>query len=231
MFKFRLMVWIAPFLFLFAACTQSDPLNSNEEPAVIETTQAAATAVPTGPTPEPTADPTETPASVAPIVETAVNSSPQIDDSDTTTGSGAKPANLITAEPIFTGGDLQFAGWSPDGRYLAYFEYTEEQVAESPVEGLRGTYPGTFVFYDTQTGEKCTDYPISGFFGYEGSGSGAQWRWLPDGQMLISLPDGQLLQTEAPCEPGENIAALFPNPISSIGSLSPNESVLQKSQE
>jgi len=62
---------------------------------------------------------------------------------------------------------------SPDGRYLAYFEYTEEQVAESPAEGLRGTYPGTFVFYDTQTGEKCTDYPYSGLFSYEGSDSDA----------------------------------------------------------
>lgn len=142
------------------------------------------------------------------------------------TGSGTNesdPTSVITAEPIFTGGDLQFVGWSPNGRYLAYYEYTEEQVAESPVEGLRGTYPGTFVFYDVQTGEKCTDYPFSGFFNYEGGGSGSQWRWLPNGQLLLSLPDGQLLQNDAPCEPGENLVALFPTLPSSIGSLSPND--------
>ena len=133
------------------------------------------------------------------------------------------PARLITAEPIFTGGDLQFADWSPDGRYLAYFEYTEEQVATSPVEGLRGTYPGTFVFYDTQTGEKCTEYPLSGLFNYEGGGSGTQWRWLPDGRLLINVPDGQLLLTDAPCVAGENIAAQFDEPITSIGAFSPDE--------
>jgi hypothetical protein len=139
------------------------------------------------------------------------------------TDGAANQTRLIMTEPLFTGGDLQFAGWSHDGRHLAYFEYTEEQVASAPFEGLRGSYPGTFVFYDTQTGEKCKEYPFSGFFPTEGPGGGRQWRWLPDGQLLLNLPDGQLLQTEAPCTAGENIAPLFPTPIASFGDFSPDE--------
>jgi hypothetical protein len=117
---------------------------------------------------------------------------------------------------------MQFVEWSPDGRYLAYFEYSEEQVATQPVEGLRGTYPGTFVFYDTQTGEKCTDYPFSGYFSYEGDTSGALWRWLPDGRLLINAADGWAL-TNAPCEAGINISEQLGIPIGSLGSFSPDE--------
>lgn len=216
--KFRLLAWITVFFIVFTACTHSEPI---EVPTVVEAPQPAATAVPI----KPTATPTETPADAEPNPTPGTNS--DIGDSQPTptlpNDSLANQIHLITDGPIFTGGDLQFAGWSPDGRYLAYYEYTEEQVAESPVEGLRGTYPGTFVFYDTQTSEKCANYPISGFFSYEGARSSTQWRWLPSGHLLINLPDGQLLQTETPCEPGENVAPLFPNSISAIGSLSPNE--------
>ncbi|MAT97353.1 MAG: hypothetical protein CL608_09445 [Anaerolineaceae bacterium] len=228
MSKFRLLMPIVIFLIFLAACTQTE---AGEEPTLVGVTPPAATAVastalstgPTEPILEPTAQPTETPAPTATTEETAVSTPPPVDNSNTTTGSSDDQTILITTEPIFAGGDLQFVGWSPDSRYLAYYEYTEEQVAESPVEGLRGTYPGTFVFYDTQTGEKCTDYPFSGLFNYEGGGSGVLWRWLPNGQLLLSLPDGQLIQTDAPCEPGQNRGALFPASVSSIGSLSPND--------
>lgn len=203
MIKFRLLTWLLVFWLVGSACAQTD---SREEPIIEDVTQLAATAVP----PLPTAT-----ASPLPATETEPTAVP--------TKASTSQVRLVTDEPIFTGGDLQFVGWSPDGRYLAYYEYTEEQVAESPAEGLRGSYPGTLVFYDTQTGAKCTDYPYSGFFAYEGAGSGSPWRWLPNGQLLLSLPDGQLLQTEAPCQAGENFAALFPAPISSIGNLSPNE--------
>lgn len=138
----------------------------------------------------------------------------------------AQQSNLVSAGPLFVGADLQYAGWSADGRYLAYFEYTEEQVEQSPVEGLRGTYPGTFVFYDTMTGEKCSDYPISGLFSYEGAGQDALWRWLPDGRLLISLPDGQLILTDAPCTPGQDFSSLFSSPVLAFGEMSPDGSWL-----
>jgi hypothetical protein len=198
MTKFRFLTWLLVGLFLASACT---PTNSNETPIV------EATAVPPQPTATTTPIPTETlPAAEPTAIPTAVPTS---------------SVRLITDEPIFTGGDLQFVGWSPDGRYLAYFEYTEEQVAESPAEGLRGTYPGTFVFYDTETGEKCSDYPYSGFFSYEGSDSGAPWRWLTDGQLLLAF-DGRLVQTSAPCAAETDLAHIFPEPISAIQATSPN---------
>ncbi|MBK8901555.1 MAG: hypothetical protein IPM53_10255 [Anaerolineaceae bacterium] len=207
MIKFRPLTWLLVCLLLGSACAQT---NSGEEPIVEETAVVEAVTVIEATAPLPTATPRPTEA--APTAEpTAIP-----------TAVPTSAVRLITEAPIFTGGDLQFVGWSPDGRYLAYFEYTEEQVAESPAEGLRGTYPGTFVFYDTETGEKCTDYPYSGFFSYEGSDSGAPWHWLPDGQLLLALPGGQLLQTSAPCTAGEDLAALFPEPVSSLGPLSSN---------
>ena len=220
MHKLRLLVWMIVCLFVFVACT---PSEASEEPAAIETTQPTATAVSIEPTLMATATETTTDAEpeASPTAALADQATPTPPTNDSPNQSEA--TTLITAEPIFTGGDLQFVSWSPDGRYLAYYEYTEEQVAESPVEGLRGTYPGTFVFYDSQTGEKCTDYPFSGLFNYEGGGNGSQWLWLPNGELLLNLPDGQLVQTAAPCEPGENIAALLPQAISTIGPLSPNE--------
>lgn len=204
--QFRSLTWLLVWLLLGSACAQTE---AREEPIVEETAVAAATvaieatAVPPQPTatatPPPTAEPTPAP-----------------------TAAPTSSVRLITDEPIFTGGDLQFVGWSPDGRYLAYYEYTEEQVAESPAEGLRGAYPGTFVFYDTQTGEKCTDYPYSGLFSHEGSDSGAPWRWLPDGQLLLALPDDRLVQTSAPCAAETDLTQIFPETISSIGATSPN---------
>ena len=190
------------------ACAPSSEMAVVEtvavETAVSPTTIASPSPVPTKPTVTPMVTLTPTPVS---------SSTPE---------PSPVPDRLITAEPIFTGGDLQFVEWSPNGRYLAYYEYTDEQVAESPVEGLRGTYPGTFVFYDTQIGEKCTEYPLSGFFNYEGGGSGSQWRWLPDGRLLLNLPDGLLL-TEAPCVAGENVAGQVDEGITSIGTISPDE--------
>ncbi len=211
-------LWIISLVFLgAAACAPSNEVA--EAPVIQDVVEVVETAVsPTpsaSPSPAPTVETEPTPTPTATVTPTRL---PTVTPKVTPV-----PVHLITAEPVFTGGDLRFMSWSPNGRYLAYFEYTEEQVAESPVEGLRGTYPGTFVFYDTQTGEKCTNYPLGGFFAYEGGGSGPQWHWLSDGRLLINLPDGQLLLTEAPCKAGENIAAQFPEPISSFGAVSPDE--------
>lgn len=218
MIKFRSLTWLLVGLLLGSACTQT---HSGEEPFVEETAVVEAGAGIEATAPLPTTTPS--PTAAAPTAEPTTSP----------TAAPTSAIRLITAEPIFTGGDLQFVGWSPDGRYLAHFEYTEEQVAESPAEGLRGTYPGTFVFYDTQTGEKCTDYPYSGFFSYEGSDSGAPWRWLTDGQLLLALPDGRLVQTSAPCAAEEDLTQIFPEPISAFQATSPNgqKLILQSSSQ
>ncbi len=123
---------------------------------------------------------------------------------------------LITDEPIFVGGDVRLQGWSPDGRFLAYFEYTEEELAQSPVY-IRGTAHGTLIFYDTVTGQKCQRYSLDGRFPYEGPEFGQRFTWLPNGDLLIFTEDGQAIQADAPCGDEENLTALFPEPIQSIG--------------
>ena len=126
-------------------------------------------------------------------------------------------AILITDDPIFVGGDVRLQGWSSDGRFLAYFEYTEEQIAQSPVSDLPGTAQGTFTFYDTVTGQKCQRYSLDGRFSHEGPGYGQRFTWLPNGDLLICTDDGQAIQADPPCGQEENLTALFPEPIQSIG--------------
>ena len=87
--------------------------------------------------------------------------------SPTATPTPDPDAILITDDPIFVGGDVRLQGWSPDGRYLAYFEYTEEELAPYPVY-IRGSAHGTLIFYDTVTRQKCQRYPLDGRFPYEG---------------------------------------------------------------
>lgn len=134
-------------------------------------------------------------------------------------------AILITDEPIFVGGDMRLLGWSPDGRFLAYFEYTVEQIAESPVD-IPGTAPGTFTFYDTVTGQKCQRYSMDGRFPYEGPGCGRRFTWLANGDLLIFTQDGQIIQTNVPCGQEEDLTALFPKRVLNILSHSPGEQLL-----
>ncbi|MCB9418955.1 MAG: hypothetical protein H6667_04085 [Ardenticatenaceae bacterium] len=123
---------------------------------------------------------------------------------------------LITDEPIFVGGDVRLQGWSPNGRYLAYFEYTEEQLAASPVD-IPGTAQGTFTFYDAVTEQKCQRYALDGRFPYEGPEYGFRFTWLANGDLLIFTEDGQAIQTNDPCGQEENLTAFFPEPIRSVG--------------
>lgn len=134
-------------------------------------------------------------------------------------------AILITDDPIFVGGDVRLQGWSPDGRFLAYFEYTEEQIAESPAD-IPGTAPGTFTFYDTITGQKCQRYSLDGRFPYEGPGYGRRFTWLANGDLLIFTQDGQIIQVDVPCGQEENLTVLFPEQMLNILSHSPDERLL-----
>lgn len=133
--------------------------------------------------------------------------------------------HLITDEPIFVGGEVRLQGWSPDGRYLAYFESTQEQVEANP--GPPGTAKGSFVIYDTTSGEQCRDYTLSAYYAYEGPGLGTRHLWLPDsGDLLIITQDGRFWQASAPCEAGVELTAVFPETIRYFHSFSPDQSRL-----
>ena len=65
----------------------------------------------------------------------------------------APPTPVLTAPGLFAG------SWSPDGRYFSFVSQTNEDIANTPVgEGPMDPPPGTFNFYDTQTGKTCA-YP------------------------------------------------------------------------
>lgn len=123
------------------------------------------------------------------------------------------------------GGEVRLQGWSPDGRYLSYFEYTQEQIDESP--GIPGTAEGTFVIYDTTSGEKCLDYALDAYYPSEGGWRGARHLWLPDsGDLIILIEDGRLWQASAPCEEDVELTAVFPEPIQYIHDFTPDKSLL-----
>ncbi|MCA9932418.1 MAG: hypothetical protein H6662_11610 [Ardenticatenaceae bacterium] len=130
----------------------------------------------------------------------------------------------ITEPPIFDDGAVRLQGWSPDGRYLAYFIYTQEQLDASP--GPPGAAEGTFTLYDSATGAICQQYPLSGTFSYEGPGKGQQFTWLPDGSFFVLTQDGRVLQSAMPCGGDVDLTAVFPEPLSRIESLSPDQSLL-----
>jgi hypothetical protein len=136
------------------------------------------------------------------------------------------PLQDITPEPVFIGGDVRIIGWSPDGRYLAYFEYTEEQLAQSIQPDVPGTAPGTFTLYDTVTTEKCQRYQLDGTFGHEGPTHGQRHTWLSNGDLLIVTEDGQVLQADAPCGYEQNLTYAFAEPIRYIVNQSPDRAYL-----
>lgn len=133
--------------------------------------------------------------------------------------------HLITETPVFVGGEVQLQDWSPDGRYLAYFEYTQEQIDEGP--GVPGTAEGSFVIYDTASGEKCTDYILDAYYPYEGPGLGMRHQWLPDSSdLLILTQDGRFWQADAPCGEAVELTAVFPERLHYFHSFSPDQSRL-----
>lgn len=133
-------------------------------------------------------------------------------------------AYMVTDPPLFVGGEVRLLGWSPNGRYLSYFEYTQAQLDESP--GIPGSAEGTFVIYDVESGARCTDYGLDARYPYEGPGRGAQRMWLPDGAGLLILVEGQLLQTAEPCGEAVDLTAVFPEPPQYFGGFLPDPSLL-----
>ena len=141
---------------------------------------------------------------------------------ETTMSQWLDTAAPITEPPIFQGGDVRLLDWSPDGRYLAYFEYSEEQMAVSP--SYPGAAEGTFTIYDTAAGTKCQDYPLSGKFAYEGPGLGRRHQWLPNGDLFVLTVPGNTFQVSLPCQ--EQAPPLFTKAFQNIPSISPDESTL-----
>lgn len=211
-FLFLLSIGI---LFLLTACAaETEPTAELPTHTPRPTT---ATAVTSEPTPISTAEPSPT-----------VVPSPTQVPSPTPVPSPTLPADttVITAAPIFTGPNLRFVQWSPNDRYLAYFEYTAEQMEQSDTPQIPGTFPGTFTIYDTETGEKCQDYEFSGYYGHEGPGAAQQITWLANGDLLVILPDGRVLQTDRPCGEMQELTTLFSEQILGIENSSPSQRYL-----
>lgn len=130
---------------------------------------------------------------------------------------------IVTDPPIFSGGNVRLQGWSPDDRFLAYFEYTQEQIDATE---FPGSAEGTFTLYDTASGEKCQRYPLSGTYAYEGDTTGQRFVWLPDDSFFIITMNGQVIQADVPCGSDVVLTAVFPQNLVRIESLSPNQSRL-----
>ncbi len=87
---------------------------------------------------------------------------------------------------------------------------------------MHDTAPGTFIIYDTLTGEKCQRYPFNVSFPDKIFGYGRRYLWLPNGGLLTLMPDGQLIQTDTPCGTEIDLTSHFPEKILNIFSLSPD---------
>ncbi len=129
----------------------------------------------------------------------------------------------VTDPPIFSGGNVRLQGWSPDGRFLAYFEYTQEQLDATEYPG---SAEGTFTLYDTTSGAKCQRYPLSGMYSHEGDTTGQRFIWLPDGSFFIITMDSQVIQADVPCGSDVDLTAVFPQKLIRIESLSPDQTRL-----
>ena len=188
--------------------TEVAPIATAIEPTVTATLPASnPTATPAPPTPAPTVTTVPPTITIIPAPTTAA------------------PMVAITSPPIFTGGDLRLSSWSPDGRYLPYFEYSQEQIEQS--SGFLGEAEGTFTIYDTVTQAKCQAYALSAGFNVEGPGLGQRHIWLANGDLFIITQAGQVLQTAVPCsDTDQDLTAVFPEPLLRIENASPDGSQL-----
>lgn len=209
MSRFFLFLSIGILLLLSACAAETEPaagLPTDTPPPTVITATSEPTLAPTA-VPSPTTIP-----------------SPTVVPSPTPVPSPTLPADttLITAEPLFSGPDLRFVQWSPDDRYLAYFEYTAEQAAQSETPQIPGTFPGTFTIYDAETDEKCQAYDLGGYYWYEGPGPAQQIAWLANGDFLVILPDGQMLLSDRPCGEAQPLHMRFPEQIKGLENTSPS---------
>lgn len=131
---------------------------------------------------------------------TATNPSPTLTPTLTPT---PLPPNTPTSEPIATpslpkplatAAVIQFAGWSPDSRWVAYWTYTWEEIDAMPDHGGPFDYPpGVLHFHRPGTGLSCK-YPYPTSYRY----SHPVFAWQTDGRAAV-WADDDLVRAGAPC--------------------------------
>lgn len=98
----------------------------------------------------------------------------------------ANPERTVT--PVATAARIFPLSWSPNSEMLAYWTFTDEEVA------LDFTLPpGTLNFFNVSTGESCQS-SIEVAYGY----FSPTLFWLPDGRVQLLVEDGTMAGT--PCQ-------------------------------
>src|SRR5688572_6693001 len=97
--------------------------------------------------------------------------------------------NVVSVAPLVTAPYIEFASWSPDSQWIAYWESSQEDV-ERPTNGMPG---GTLNFINVTTGEGCA---VSQFV-TAGSGT-AKVYWSNEMEAIIAM--GEETFTGKPCQ-------------------------------
>lgn len=109
------------------------------------------------------------------------------------------PANLDNVQPEhlaprFTAPRLLLGTWSPNGRFLAFWAFSPEEVARDFT-----LPPGSLFFLDAETGTICPS-PVAVPYDYEQRGEGL--RYLTDGRVLLhETRERSRWQLGTPCQP------------------------------
>jgi hypothetical protein len=118
-----------------------------------------------------------------------------------------------TLEPVATAARIFPLSWSPDSETLAYWTFTDEEIA------LDFTLPpGTLNFFNISTGESCQSTVEVGY-GY----LSPTLVWLPDGGVQVLVEQGAIEGT--PCKDDFKVADGSQNNTISDPSLSPGGDV------
>jgi hypothetical protein len=108
-----------------------------------------------------------------------------------TAGPTPDPGTILTAaEPIATAAYISVSGWSPDGRWLAYWSSDQTDVNVQQQTGMPG---GTLHFWDAITGEICV---MSQFHTASDRDAGIQW--IEDNAVVVVMLDSTY--TRRPCQ-------------------------------
>lgn len=93
------------------------------------------------------------------------------------------PVTILTIdEPLATATYISVSGWSPDGRWLAYWSSDQTDVDVQQLYAMPG---GTLHFWDAETGEICA---MSQFHTASDREAGIQW--IDDNSIIVVMIDG-----------------------------------------
>jgi len=162
-------------------------------------TAPASTGVPTRSlTQPPTSSPTASPPPPSPTLTHTPSRTPT-----TTPPATRTPAPTATPWPLpetlATAASIEFAGWSPDSRWVAFWAFTQETIDNLP-QNDGGPYdmPGALHFYHLASGEMC-EYPQIVSFRHP------VFAWQDDGCAAVLGDDG-VVRVGMPC--GDEFASL-----------------------